>query len=340
MRSLGSIFMLGALILCAAGCQDPTDDDDDSASPGSSIPVTAVTFNTGTSEAMGHDGDPDDGYSSDHAAFSDEYYGDGLAWLPAVAATTTFLAEVAPDVIAFQEIFHPGECAEIPSEAQADFICETWQDGDPTVAQAVLGAGYQVMCIPDHPDKCAAVRLSFGSFRDCEADLCLDGLFGTRIEDCGSAARVGRGLVDLVDGGELSVVAVHGTSGMGEEDMECRARQVEQVFVDLGDGEPGANGEHNLILGDFNTDPARMAGYDPSADRWNDFVTGDPFAFLTAVGEDAPPTYATVLNIDHVIGDSAVGSCWHAGVTEGHPEVIDAIYFDHLPAVCELEIPS
>jgi hypothetical protein len=340
MRSLISKFMLLALITCSAGCQDPTDDDDDSAGPGGSIPMTAMTFNTGTSEAMGHDGEPDDGYSSDHAAFSDEYYGDGLAWWPAVAATTTFLAEVAPDVIAFQEIFHPEECAEIPSEAQADFICETWRPGDPTVAQAVLGAGYQVMCIPDHPDKCAAVKRAFGTFRGCEDDLCIDGLFGTRVEECGSAPRVGRGIVDLVDGGALTVLAVHGTSGMSEEDMACRARQVEQIFVDLGDGEPGIHGERNLILGDFNTDPGRMAGYDPSADRWNDFVTGDPFAFLTAVGEDAPPTYADLLNIDHVISDSATGSCWHAGVTEGHAEVIDAIYFDHLPAVCELEIPS
>ena len=339
MRIRTSISMVLVLCSSAAGCQDPADDDD-SAAPGASIPLTAVTFNTGTSEAMGHDGEPDDGYSSTHAAFSDQYYGDGLAWLPAVAATTAFLAEVVSDVIAFQEIFHPEECEDIPAEAQTDFICETWQAGDPTVAQAVLGAGYQVMCIPGHPDKCAAVKRAFGSFRGCEDDLCIDGLFGTRVEECGSAPRVGRGIVDLEAGGALTVLAVHGTSGMSGEDMECRARQVEQVFVDLGDGEPGVNGERNLILGDFNTDPGRMAGYDPSADRWNDFVTGDPFSFLTAVGEDAPPTYATVLNIDHVISDAATGTCWHAGVTEGHDEVIDAIYFDHLPAVCELEIPS
>jgi len=111
------------------------------------------------------------------------------------------------------------------------------------------------------------------------------------------------------------------------------------VFVDIGDGEPGASGEQNLILGDLNTDPGRMADNDASAARWNDFVTGDPFFFVTAVGEDAPPTYANLANIDHVISDAATGSCWHAGVDDGHPDVIDAIYFDHVPAVCSLEIP-
>jgi hypothetical protein len=27
---------------------------------------------------------------------------------------------------------------------------------------------------------------------------------------------------------------------------------------------------------------------------------------------------------------------WAAGITEGHPAVIDAIYFDHVPIVCEI----
>ncbi len=331
-----------AAALLLAGC--PTGDDDDSAGPDEDpLALVAVTFNTGTSENMGHDGQPDDGYSSWHASMSDQYYGDGLAWVPAVEAATTFLAEVAPDVIAFQEIFHSDECAEIPEEAWTDFVCDGWQPGDPTVAQTILGAGYQVACHPGKPDKCAAVRLEFGSFAGCDGDLCLEGLAGGEVEGCGSGSRVGRGVVDLVDGGQLTVVSVHSSSGMAADDMDCRVRQVEQVFVDVGDGEPAANGEWNLILGDFNTDPGRLTETDPSAARWADFVdvdgSGDlPFHFLTDIGPDATPTYASLLNIDHVVGDAATGSCWHAGTTEGHPPVIDAIYFDHQPAVCALEL--
>ena len=329
-------------VLALVGC--PTGDDDDSAAPDADpLALIAVTFNTGTSESMGHDAEPDDGYTSEHAAISDQYYGDGLAWVPAVEATATFLAEVAPDVIAFQEIFFSDECADIPEEAWTDFVCETWQPGDPTVAQVVLGEGYQVMCHPGKPDKCAAVRLDFGSFAGCDGDLCLEGLEGGEVEDCGSGSRVGRGQIELVEGGELTLVSVHSSSGMAADDMDCRVKQVEQIFVDLGDGEPGANGARNLILGDFNTDPGRLTETDPSAARWADFVdvdgSGDQaFHFVTEVGPDAPPTYATVLNIDHVVSDAATGDCWHAGTTEDHDPVIDAIYFDHQPAVCALEL--
>ena len=340
-RSLRFAPVVAAVLI--GGC--PTVDDDDSADPGDEpLSLVAVTFNTGTSENMGHDGEPDDGYSGWHASMSDQYYGDGLAWVPAVEAVTAFLADVAPDVIALQEIFHADECAEIPEEAWTDFVCADWQPGDPTVAQTILGAGYQVACHPGKPDKCAAVRTGFGSFAGCGGDFCLEGLEGGEVEDCGSGSRVGRGLIELVDGGELTLVSVHSSSGMASDDMDCRVKQVEQVFVDLGDGAPAANGGRNLILGDFNTDPGRLTDTDPSAARWTDFVDvdgsgGQAFHFVTAVGPDAPPTYATLLNIDHVVSDAATGDCWHAGTTEGHELVIDAIYFDHQPAVCALELP-
>ncbi len=152
-------------------------------------------------------------------------------------------------------------------------------------------------------------------------------------------------LVELADGGWLTLVNMHGSSGIAGDDEECRARQVDQVFVDLGDGEPGASGERNLVMGDFNTDPGRWSGSDVSAARWLDFAAPPneeaddrAFRFHTDVGPDAPPTYSDLVNIDHVLSDSATGDCWHAGTTTGHEAVIDAKYFDHQPAVCTLEL--
>jgi hypothetical protein len=67
----------------------------------------------------------------------------------------------------------------------------------------------------------------------------------------------------------LTVVTVHGTSGVMPEDMECRRRQVEQIFENL-DGEPAANGARNVILGDFNVDPCRVPEWlDESSNEWN-----------------------------------------------------------------------
>jgi len=324
--------LLFALALEAAACGG---DDADTDPP---LSFVAVTFNTGTTEGMSHDAPPDDGYTSQHALYSDQYYGDGLAWIPAVEATRAFLAEVDPEIVVFQEIFHAEECGDIPAEARTDFICETWQPGDPTVANQVLGPGWQVACHLGKNDKCAAVKRSFGSFRGCDADFCLEGLDGFRVETCGNGSRVGRGVIDLVSGGTFTLINFHGTSGMGDSDEQCRKKQVEQVFVDFGDGAPAASGERNLVLGDLNTDPGRMTGWDPSAVRWNDFVgPGQAFHWITEVGEDALRTYGEMYSIDHVVSDSFSGSCWHAGVTEGHPNVIEAMYFDHRPAVCSLK---
>jgi len=310
-----------------------------SPAPVEPLRFTAVTFNTGTSEGLPWT--PDGGYGPQQAALSDQFYGDGLAWLPAVENTTRFFAAVQPDVVAFQEIFHPGDCPSIPVDGGTGFLCETWRPGDPTVAQRVLGAGYQVACNLGKPDKCLGVKKTFGAIRGCAAELCLDGLAGARVDGCGSGSRVGRGVIDFPDGGALTVVTVHGTSGLSAPDMDCRARQVDQVFVDfgLGDG-PAANGSPALILGDFNTDPGRFGPADTSAVRWRDFAgPRKPFHFVTAMGQDVPASYGGLFNIDHVVSDVLEGSCWIAGVTDGHPDVNDFVYFDHTPHVCTVELP-
>ena len=305
--------------------------------PAEALRLRAVTFNTGTGPEMAHDAEPDDGYSSAQAALSDAWYGDGLAWKPFVEETRRFFAALDADLVVFQEIFWSGECPGIPADARSGFVCADWSPGDPTVAQVVLGDGWQVACHLGKPDKCAAVNRRFGTFAGCEDDFCLEGLFGSRVPDCGSGARVGRVVVDLVAGGELTLVSVHGSSGVSSDDMDCRTQQVDQVFVDLGDGAPGVSGTRNLVMGDLNTDPGRLVEFDPSAARWLDFVGPTrPFRFITEVGEEVSPTYAGLVNIDHVVSDAFSGSCWAAGVSEGHPPVTAAVFFDHRPIVCDL----
>ncbi|RMH37755.1 MAG: endonuclease/exonuclease/phosphatase family protein [Deltaproteobacteria bacterium] len=296
--------------------------------------LVAVTFNTGTGPDLPHDGPPDDGYTSADAAVTDQYYGNGLAWTAFVDDTARFFAQVRPDVVAFQEIFYSGDCAAVPPDKRTGYVCETWAEGDPTVAQLVLGAGYQVACHVGKPDKCIGVRRAFGTIRGCDADLCVDGLDGAPVAGCGSGSRVGRAVVDLAAGGSLTVVNIHGTSGLAPEDTACRVAQFDQVFVDL-DGAPAANGAVNLVLGDLNIDPGRFAGQEASATRFAEFAgDGKPFHFLTDVGPDATPTYQGALNIDHVVSDRLAGSCWAAGVTDGHPPVHEAVFFDHVPIVC------
>ena len=314
--------------LCLSGCTNEPGSDP---KPDPAVPFLAVTFNTGTTEGLAHDAEPEDGYTPDHAVLSDTWYGDGLAWIPAVDATTAWFADLRPDIVVFQEIFHSEDCAIIPADAQADFVCERWQAGDPVVAREILGPDYEVACHPGKDDKCLAVRSAFGSFQG--------ELTGSGVEGCGNGARVARGVIERADGSTLTLVNFHGSSGLNSADQDCRTQQVNQVFVDIGDGEPGANGALNLVMGDLNTDPGRWGDIDTSAARWNDFVgDGLDFAFHTDVGPDAEPSYL-LANIDHVMSDGLTGDCWTPGVSEGHSDVIDAVYFDHKPAVCELMVP-
>lgn len=319
-----------ALALTAAGC-----DGGGSSSAGGAPPLSdfvAMTFNTGIPDCSRA---ADAQYSCDDAAVAGEWYGTGLSFNVLVAEARAYVAGVQPDVVAFQEMFYSGGCADIPPEYHPGFVCETWQAGAPTVAQLVLGSGYQIACNLQKPDKCLAVKKSFGSWRGCAQDLCLDHLAGARVEGCGGGSRIGRGVIELAGGGELTVVNVHGTSGITRADQDCRVRQFEQVFADLGEGsgEPAANGARNLVLGDLNVDPARMF-WDASAAAWNSYVgDGLAFHFLTEAGFTAEPTYASLFNIDHVASDVFAGNC-----TGG--EVTDIVAFDHMPIVCKLSLPS
>jgi len=328
-------WFLALSLLLVCGC--PADDDDSAGEPET---ITVVTFNTGTTEGIVPQGEPNGGYGEEQAGWSDQYYGDGLAFQAVIEDAQAYFQRTDPDIVVFQEIFYSGVCPEIDPAFHPGFVCETWQPGDPTVAQAVLGDGWQVACHPGKDDKCAAVHERLGSFRGCDEPFCLEGLEGSTVEGCGSGARVGRGVIELVDGGTLTLVNVHGSSGFSQDDEDCRERQFRQVFEDLGlgDGEPAANGERNLIMGDLNTDPGRMTDVDGSAAYFADAVQQGGFHFVTDVGPDAEPTYA-LANIDHVVSDAFEGDCRTAGITEGEPEVSDIVYFDHKPAACAVAVP-
>ena len=344
-----------SLVLCACGESELArdgggpDSGQDAAPPRDAfvVPVDAargaglrvVTFNTGTTDGLRHDDPPDDGYGSAQALISDTYYGNGLSWPRAIEDTRAFLAALDADILVFQELFHSPECETIPSEGRAGFVCERYVSGDPTVAQTILGSDYQVACHLDKPDKCAAVHRRVGTFRGCDSDLCLDGLQGARVMDCGGGSRVGRGVIDLVGGGSLTLVSMHGSSGAALSDQGCRVAQLRQVFEDLGTGDgAGANGSVNLIMGDFNTDPFRLGVLDQSARFLEERIAeSSGFHALTAWPEEHPRTYAARVDIDHVISDRLSGTCFAAGITPGTRGPTEMIYFDHRPIVCDLD---
>lgn len=362
MRPAACLVRLAVVVVATitAACADPSSSDagpdastpaDASAPPADAQPydtsrppgtIRVIQFNTGTTAGVVAGREPTAGYGEPEAALSDAYYGDGLAWQRAIDDTRAFLAAMDPDVVVFQEIFDAEACPDVPADARAGFVCETWSPGDPTVARLVLGSDYQIACNLEKPDKCTAVHRRLGTIRGCGSDLCYDALAGARVPDCGSGSRVGRALVDLASGGTLTIATVHGSSGVSDSDAACRAQQFAQVFEDLGDGssEPAASGSPALILGDLNTDPVRLAASDPSAAYFLAHTgEGRRFHFVTDVGRGALPTYAGLFTIDHVLSDTLDGCCFHPGITPGTQPPTDMRYFDHRPAVCDVTAP-
>lgn len=308
--------------------------------------LLVVTFNTGTSEGVVDSEAGDDGYGTAQAALSDTWYGDGLAWRPAVEATRSWFDRFSPDLVVFQEIFWTGECAAIPEEAHEGFVCADWTEGAPTVAEAVLGPDYQVACHPGKPDKCAAVHTRVGTFEGCEGSFCLEGLRGATVEGCGSGARIGTGtVVDEAGVPVLQLTNIHGSSGLSSYDQACRVAQIAQVFDAMGEGPPAVDPAlPDIVMGDLNTDPHRFAAADTSATEWATRVPLDPSVsrdhglyFVSPVGEDAPGSYAGVADIDHVLSDAWSGACDRTLLDGTAPNPVYApAYFDHRPVVCEL----
>lgn len=330
------VAILGTVGAWPAGCCADEVRDDDARTADKSFVV--MTFNTGTTLGLRHDDPPEDGYGSAQAKTSDAWYGNGLAWRPAIEAVRKFLRQVDPDVVAFQEMFFPEEGANIPPEARAGFVAETWAQGDPSVARMVLGEDYQIAFHPGKTNKCLAVHRRFGTIRGYKADAAVNWLEGAPVKGCGGGARVARAIVDRTHGEPLTIICLHGTSGMKAADQDCRVQQVERIFVDFGDGAPGVRGKQNLILGDFNTDPGKAPAIDKSAVRWNDFVgPGKAFHFLSKVGAGAPRAYQGFADIDHIVSDAFRGECRYVGVDEGTERVFDGVYFDHVPVVCTIK---
>lgn len=296
-----------------------------------------MTFNVGTASMLvkGHSGLANE-YGSDDALISDKYYGNGLAWKKALLPVAALIVETSPDIIGLQEVFDPEECKNIPIQYHREFICNNWQSGDLTVLQLILGDDYQVACHLNDSQKCIAVKKSFGKIRGCDSNVCLRFLEGQIFKGCGGRTRLGRAVIDRKNGESITVTHIHATSGLSIKDKDCRNKQFRAIFEDWGDGVPGASGPQNIVFGDFNTDPDRMAWMDKSAKTLSEYLNNGSFRKINSEERQNRATYLGIVNIDHIISDSFQGDCFSPGITAGTDYVLSYSFFDHVPSICKL----
>lgn len=308
---------------------------DASADAGGTFSLRVMTMNIGTTPGLAHD-DGDDAYTQEMADIADALYENSLSWNPAEVALTAFIAGEAPDIIAFQEGFWDPWCETIEVDPELDFVCRDYEPSRTKQVLRVTGPEFQAACGDGQEDNCVAVRRSVGRIVGCDEDVCAGGLEGAGPpSECSRGARVGRVEVELADARRLVVVNVHGTSGFTADDQNCRRDQFAQIFEDRGDGQPAANGERNLVIGDLNTDPIALELNDPSAAYFLEKIESTDFQFHSPTERNGPATYLT-LRIDHVVSDFAEGGCLIHGSSDGTNPVLDSVYWDHRPVLCDL----
>ena len=328
----------------AAGDSWEVDGEVDGEGEGS-LHFTVMTFNVGTTDFLPHDNDEKrgegDGYTSAHAAENAKKYSNNLAWMPAERALTELLAERKVDVVLFQELYFDPWCEEVEVDPAMEFVCNDYSAERAWQVRRLLGDEYHIACAAGHRDNCVGVRRSFGEIEGCNGDdVCMSGVVGfPPAGGCTKGERVGTVAVRVMGGPVIHVVNAHVVSGMSEEDMACRKSHFEQIFVDRGDGVPAANGRYNIVGGDMNTDPFLMADGDPSARFWNLHVgAGKEFHYVSSGDASGPPTLSSLFHIDHIISDSATGSCVVAGQSAGVAHVMETSYWDHRPVICDVEL--
>jgi hypothetical protein len=354
------------------------------------LPLRVITFNTGTSTGLPHDkardgGSDDDGYTLAMSELTDEHFGNSVSYVPAEDALQAFLAAQQPDIVALQEMYWDPWCAELDLSAEAsetvaafDHICKGYAPDRPWQLRRLFGPDYTLACNRGKPDKCVAVRTAFATIEGCDAAsiaahpeskddpsgsaVCLDGLDGPDIPTCGKGARMAHAVLLLADGRRMSLVNLHGSSGLAAADTACRRKQMQAIFAGLADVE-GATGPGSaaplvtedlaLLLGDINTDPVLFAGADQSADYWAAHVppevdgSGAPVQGETGFVDLALPpsgeptnTYFAGVRIDHVAGRGLERvDCEVPGETPDVAPVYGGVYFDHKPVVCDVKVP-
>jgi len=327
-RWQGGLFLLCLLL---AGCGLPPAEQ----ITGDGTPIRVLTFNVGSDGDAQRPATDGSHFGGELVAVADRWYGNGLSWQPGIEAVRRFLSDVDADVVALQEIFPATRCPEIPARWHRGFVCESWQPGAPGVARRILGEAYQIACHAGKPDKCLAVHRRLGHLHGCSADGC-EPLRGVELEGCGHGSRQGLGIIDLHTGGQLAIGHVHGRSGARLRDANCRKRQFSELLHIDGALHPPTPGA--IILGDFNTDPARVRWLDPSARllaRAAREAAG--FRFITQTGVFARPTFLSFLNIDHVLARGFSGRCTAGGRDPALQAPPDLGHLDHSPLLCELQ---
>jgi endonuclease/exonuclease/phosphatase family metal-dependent hydrolase len=285
-----------------------------------------------------------------------------------------------PDVVFLQEVLPPHTCAEFDETDPARTCYDA--ANRPAAVQRILGAEYSVVCDGRLQVECIGVKVAFGTFDGVAAggfeltgaetpplplESCVYAAGECTKDKCDAESTVSAASVATAKG-PLRLVHAHpnapGSTASGGFYMgdACRLLQTKQIFDGLaGFGDvPLISTGPNIIAGDFNMDPVKFSTTAES-DYWAQWVgEGKRFTDFGPADEEGT-RYGTRFGamgaaIDHVLAESATGTCTIYGEAElapmsGTQRLDEGFDFsslpggadfpgrlDHFAILCDLEI--
>jgi hypothetical protein len=181
-----------------------------------------------------------------------------------VEGTETQLADAvsqeAPDLLFLQEMWDQASCDDDdrPGEANlAPFVCSLGSDNQ---LSRVLPADWWWGCAGGYPDNCVAFPPALTTPTGCDGQDC-SSLVVSHDGGCGDPGRIAYWELDT-SAGPLVAVVVHTNAGMFEDDIACRAQQLDSIAAVLAALPPETS---IAMAGDFNLDPELYESGDAEA---------------------------------------------------------------------------
>jgi hypothetical protein len=195
----------------------------------------------------------------------DDFYCCDLCSVDTEALIATAIAEEAPDVIMFEELWDQRRCGdpEMPDEAwDAPYACSAGAGHQIT---RLLGEEYDFACAEGVRDCLTCIAYRQAVFRpqtadgedvDCPDRDCSSLLEVIRSQECPSEGKVAflRGRTHY---GPTILIVVHPWGGFFEDDHLCQAQQLAAAEAVMAELPPEAM---LIAAGDFNVDPVREEG--------------------------------------------------------------------------------
>ncbi len=309
--------MLLPMLLALACSPSP----DDSAAPVLASVGSVATQNTGTTTYLDLVADSP---SEEVREICSTWYDNNLC----VAGTEALLAEAvpqdAPDLLFLQEVWDQSSCDDDDRPGEADvapFACSLGSDPQPS---RVLPADWWWGCAGGYPDNCLAFPPSIATPTGCIGQDC-SSLVVSHDLGCGDPGRIASWELQTASGPLLAVV-VHTNAGAFEDDIACRALQLEGIAAVL----EALPAETSIAMaGDFNLDPDLYQSADAAA--FEALVSGLGLAWLAGYEESHRISH---VKLDHVlVRGAAVATglgCEARYLDEGEPDVM----LDHAWVVC------